>query len=77
MIFWRTDSNYSTITWARWLTLTILTTLEVEVRRSVVQSQPGQIAHKTLSRKNHHKKVLVEWLKVKALSSNLSTATNK
>jgi hypothetical protein len=34
----------------------------------MVQSQPGQIVHKTLSRKNPTQKGLVEWLKVKALS---------
>jgi hypothetical protein len=29
-----------------------------------------QIVPETLFQKTHHKKVLVEWLKVKALSSN-------
>jgi hypothetical protein len=37
------------------------------------QSQPRQIVHETLSEKTLHKKRLVEWLKVKALSSNPST----
>jgi hypothetical protein len=36
----------------------------------MVQSQPWQIVHEILSQKTHHKKVLVEWLKMKALSSN-------
>jgi hypothetical protein len=36
----------------------------------VVQSQPGQIVHETL-----HKKGVVEWLKVKALSSSPSTTS--
>jgi hypothetical protein len=39
--------------------------------------QPGQIVYETLSRKAHHKKVLVEWLKVKALNSSPSTAKTK
>jgi hypothetical protein len=45
------------------------------IRRIEVQSQPRQIVHKTLSRENLHKKIigLVEWLKVKALSSSSST----
>jgi hypothetical protein len=37
----------------------ILATQEAEIRRTVVESQPRQILHKTL-----HKKGLVEWLKV-------------
>jgi hypothetical protein len=46
----------------------------------MVQSQPRQIVHETLSQKNlsqkkKKKKIgLVEWLKVKALSLSLSTA---
>jgi hypothetical protein len=44
----------------------ILVTQEAEIRRIEVWSQPGQIAPKTLSRKNplKKKKVLVEWLKM-------------
>jgi hypothetical protein len=43
----------------------ILTTQEAEIRRTVVQSQPRQIVHETLSRKNtSQKKGLMEWLKV-------------
>jgi hypothetical protein len=43
----------------------ILVTQEAEIRRFTVQSQPGQIILKTLSRKKkrNHKKGL-EWLKV-------------
>jgi hypothetical protein len=52
-------------------------TQEAEIRRITVQSQPGQIICKTLSQKNHHKKGLVEWLKVKALSSSPSTKKKK
>jgi hypothetical protein len=32
-----------------WLTLVILAIQEAEIRRIMVQSQPGQIVHKTLS----------------------------
>jgi hypothetical protein len=42
----------------------ILATQEAEIRRIVVQSQLGQIVPETLSQKTHHKKGLVEWLKV-------------
>jgi hypothetical protein len=38
------------------------------------KASPGQIVYKTLSQKTLHKKGLVEWLQVKALSSSLSTA---
>jgi hypothetical protein len=48
------------------LTLIILVTQEAEIRRIEVQSQPGQIVGETLSPKTHHKKELVEWLKVYA-----------
>jgi hypothetical protein len=48
-----------------WLTPVILATQEADIRRIAVRSQPGQIVCKTLSqRKAHHKKGLVEWLKV-------------
>jgi hypothetical protein len=42
-----------------WLTPVVLATQEAEIRRIVVQSQPWQIVHKTLSqkkKKNHYKK---------------------
>jgi hypothetical protein len=44
----------------------ILATQEAEIRRLTVQSQPGQTVCKPLSpkKKIHHKKGLVEWLKV-------------
>jgi hypothetical protein len=42
----------------------ILATQEAEIRRIEVRSQTEQIVFKTLSRKTHHKKGLVEWLKV-------------
>jgi hypothetical protein len=46
-----------------WLTPVILATQKAEIRRITVQSQSRQIVCKTLSRKNQHKKGLVEWLK--------------
>jgi hypothetical protein len=57
----------------------ILATLEAEIRRTVVQNQPGQIVHENLSQKEkkNHKKGLVEQLKVQALSSNPSTEKKK
>jgi hypothetical protein len=38
-----------TLSWVQWLIPVILATQEAEVRRIVVQSQPGQIVHETLS----------------------------
>jgi hypothetical protein len=55
----------------QWLTPVIIATQEADIRRKAVQSQPRQIVHKTLSQKTLSQKVgLVEWLKVKALSSS-------
>jgi hypothetical protein len=50
----------------RWLTLVIIATEVVEIRRMEVRSQPRQIVCKTLCQKNpvQKKKRLVEWLKV-------------
>jgi hypothetical protein len=39
-----------------WLTPVILATQVAEIRRIVVQSQPGQVFHKTLSQKNPSQK---------------------
>jgi hypothetical protein len=48
----------------------ILATQEAEIRRITVRSQPGQIVQETLSGKTLSQKLgLLEWLKVKALSS--------
>jgi hypothetical protein len=56
----------------------ILATQEAEIRRITVQRQPGQIVRETLSqKKTHHKKGLLEWLKVKALRSSPSTTKEK
>jgi hypothetical protein len=61
-----------------WLRPVILATREAEIRRISVRSQPGHIVFETLSRKKTSQKTgLVEWLKVKALSSNSSTAKKK
>jgi hypothetical protein len=37
-------------------------TQEAEIRRIMVQNQPGKVCE-TLSQKTHHKKGLVEWLR--------------
>jgi hypothetical protein len=53
--------------WAKcqWLTPVILTTQEAKISKITVQSQPGQIAPKTLfKKKNFHRKGLLKWLKV-------------
>jgi hypothetical protein len=50
--------------WHWWLTPVILVTQEEVIRRITVRSQPGQTVQETLTRKTHHKKGLVEWLKV-------------
>jgi hypothetical protein len=47
-----------------WLTPVILATQEAEIKRIKIQSQPQQIVLKTVSKKNHHKKGLVAWLKL-------------
>jgi hypothetical protein len=48
-----------------WLLPAILATLEAEIRRIMVQSQPVQIVLKTLSQKYlTQKKGLAEWLKL-------------
>jgi hypothetical protein len=39
-----------------WLTSVILATSDTEIRRIVVQSQPGQIVRETLSQKNPSQK---------------------
>jgi hypothetical protein len=53
--------------------------LGAEIRNIAIQSQPGQIVPESLSQKTLHQKIigLVEWLKVKALSSSLSTTPKK
>jgi hypothetical protein len=62
----------------QWLKPVILATQEAEIRRITIGSQPRQIVHKILSQKYPSQKGLVEWLKVKALSSNPSnTHTHK
>jgi hypothetical protein len=66
------NSKYIAGCW--WFTPVILTTQEAKIRKIAVRSQPRQIVCKTLFQKTLHKKRLVEWLKVKALSSSPSTA---
>jgi hypothetical protein len=49
----------------QWLMPIILATQEAKIRRISVQSHPGQLVRKTLSRKKTlHKNGLVEWLRV-------------
>jgi hypothetical protein len=55
----------------------ILATQEAEIRRIAVQSQPGKIVGDPISKKPITKIGLVEWLKMKALSSNPSTTKKK
>jgi hypothetical protein len=66
------SSRYGLLAGRQWLTPVILATQEVEIRRITVQSQPRQIVLETLSQKYPSQKGLVEWLKVKALSSSPS-----
>jgi hypothetical protein len=61
---WTRQDEKSVDSRRRWLTPVIPATQEAEMRRMAVRSQPQQIVLKTLSRKTHHKKGLVEWLKV-------------
>jgi hypothetical protein len=61
-----------------WLTPVILATQEAEIRRITVRNQPGQIVRETLSQKTLHKKLgWWRWLKVKVLSSSLSSTKKK
>jgi hypothetical protein len=55
----------------------ILATQEAESRRNAVQSQPRQIVPLDPIEKTFTKIRLVEWLKVKAMSSSPSTDKNK
>jgi hypothetical protein len=59
-----------------WLIPVILTTQEAEIRRIKGGSQPGQIVRLYLE-KIHHKKGLVQWLNMWALSSNPSAQKKK
>jgi hypothetical protein len=45
-----------------WLAPVILATQEAEMKRMVIQCQPKQIVHKTLSQKHPTQKGLVEWI---------------
>jgi hypothetical protein len=47
-----------------WLMPIILTSQDTEQKKMVVQSQPRQMVHETLSQKTFHKTELVEWLRV-------------
>jgi hypothetical protein len=58
-----------------WLTPVILATQEAEIRRIVVRSQPwANSSQDPISKNPNTKKGLVEWLKVKVLSSSPSAA---
>jgi hypothetical protein len=59
------------------LTSVIPDTQKMEMRRIMVQSQHGQIVRETLSQKTFTKIELMEWHKVKALSSSPSTKKTK
>jgi hypothetical protein len=59
--------------WLGWLTPVILATQEAEIRSIAVRSQSRQTVHKVCE-KPFTKIGLVEWLKVKVLSSSPSTA---
>jgi hypothetical protein len=47
-----------------WLIPVILAPQEAEIRRIVVQSQPGEQFLRPYLKNTHHKKRLVVWLKV-------------
>jgi hypothetical protein len=56
----------------------ILPTQETEIRRIMVPASPArEKVHESLSLKPFTNIGLVEWLKMKALSSNPSSAKNK
>jgi hypothetical protein len=46
-----------------WLTPIILAIQEAEIKRTAVQSQPGQTVTRSSLENPQHKKGLVEWLK--------------
>jgi hypothetical protein len=61
--FKHTHKKEDTVASHQWLMPVILATQKTEIRRIVVQSQPGQIDGETLSqkkKKKHHKNGLVE-----------------
>jgi hypothetical protein len=62
----------------QWLMPVLLATQEAEIRRIAVRSQAGQIVYETLTQKTLLQKIgLVEWLKMKTLSSSSSTEKKK
>jgi hypothetical protein len=61
----------------QWLMPVILATQEAEIRRIEGESQPGQIVHKTLSRKKQSQKWAGGVTQGVGLSSSLSTAKKK
>jgi hypothetical protein len=61
----------------QWLIPIILATQEAEIKRIKIQNQPREKFVRPYLKKTHHKKGLVEWLKVEVLSSSPSTRGEK
>jgi hypothetical protein len=74
----RCKYNEEVLAGHQWLTPVIPATQGAEIRRIAVRSHLGQIVCEILSQKKPNTKIgLVEWLKVKALSSSPSITRTK